>query len=151
MGIRSRFPALDTLFFTVSSVISFTSSNYCYKFCYFQTVISQLQCNVTTVYMYIHIHIHVFLYTCTYYVMVIQKDSIRYRDVRYKDQPLPPNSKRIVTSSVNLSSTTPSGSLSSQTTSTSAHPSKPHSAQHTALSQPALSSHSALSCQPDLS
>ena len=83
--------------------------------------------------------------------MVIQKDSIRYRDVRYKDQPLPPNSKQIVTSSVNLSSTTPSGSLSSQTTSTSAQPSKPLSAQHTALSQPTLSSHSALSCQPDLS
>ena len=95
--------------------------------------------------MYYCIHVH------KNYVMVFQKDSIRYRDVRYKDQPLPPNSKQIVTSSVNLSSTTPSGSLSSQTTSTSAQPSKPLSAQHTALSQPTLSSHSALSYQPDLS
>ena len=50
--------------------------------------------------------------------------------MRYKDQPLPPNSKQIITSSANnTNSTTPSGSLA-QTTST--QPSKPPSAQRTA-------------------
>ena len=58
--------------------------------------------------------------------------------MRYKDQPLPPNSKQIITSSANnTNSTTPSGSLA-QTTST--QPSKPPSAQHTAPSQPTPSS-----------
>ena len=58
--------------------------------------------------------------------------------MRYKDQPLPPNSKQIITSSANnTNSTAPSGSLA-QTTST--QPSKPPSAQRTAPSQPTPSS-----------
>ena len=93
---------------------------------------------------------YAYTYTYTCYG-TLQKDSIRYRDVRYKDQPLPPNSKQIITSSINVSSTTPSsGSLSSQITS-STQPSKSLSAQNTITAQPTLSSQSALSSQSTLS
>ena len=67
--------------------------------------------------------------------------------MRYKDQPLPPNSKQIITSSTNTSSTTPSGSLSSQITPSA----QPLSAQSTAPSQSTLSSHPFLSSQQALS
>ena len=79
--------------------------------------------------------------------LILQKDSIRYRDVRYKDQPLPPNSKQIITSSTNISSTTPSASLSSQITPSA----QSLSAQSTARSQSTLSSQPSLSSQQALS
>ena len=67
--------------------------------------------------------------------------------MRYKDQPLPPNSKQIITSSTNTSSTPPPDSLSSQITPSA----QPLSAQSTAPSQSTLSSQPALSSQQALS